>query len=61
MTKMIRDKAKAAGLPTQSGEDEFANHFGDIKVDLDKVETEEERRAAKVKNISLRLLGVDSP
>ena len=61
MKDLIKAKADAAGLPTKDGKSEFASHFDELKVNVDSLESEEEKRAAKVKNISLRLLGISSP
>ena len=60
MKEFIKEKAAQAGLPTTDGESEFTSHFDDIKINVDALESEEDKRAAKVKNISLRLLGISS-
>ena len=61
MRQLIKDKANEAGLPNLGDTQDFASRFEEIEVDVNNLQTEEERRAAKVKNISLRLLGVSSP
>ena len=47
-------------MPT-FGQKPFEEHFDELKVNLDDITSEEDKRAAKVKNISLRLLSVQSP
>ena len=58
MRDLISKKAKEAGI---IGKADFAEHWNELSVDPSTQMTEEERRAAKVKNISLRLLNVESP
>lgn len=60
MRQFIQDKAREAGLPT-FGEKGFNELFNELEVKVDELSTEAEKRAAKVKNISLRLLSVTSP
>ena len=43
------------------GNDNLSDHFDALNVDTKGEESEVDKRAAKVKNISLRLLGVDGP
>lgn len=55
MLKLIRDKAEAIG------NQEFSKHWDQLKADVNPESSESDRQAAKVKNISLRLLNVTSP
>ena len=62
MERLLKDKATEAGLPDSYGEQGFEDHLEELKVkNVDQLESDSERRAAKVKNISLRLLSVTSP
>lgn len=61
MRQFIKDKAAEAGVPHLGGGKDLSGHFDALKVDISAIEDEGERRAAKVKNISLRLLGVNGP
>ena len=45
-------------MPDIDGAQKIEELLGDLKVDVYTLESESERRAAKVKNISLRLLGI---
>ena len=58
MREFIERKAVEAGFDQQN---EFASHFGDISQSVAEDASEEDIRAAKVKNISLKLLGIESP
>ena len=58
MRQFIEDKAKEAGV---IGAEDMHKHFDSLKADVDESMSPEELRAAKVKNISLRLLNVEKP
>ena len=56
--QLILEKAKEAGV---IGEKDFSLHWDQLKANEDASQSEADKRAAKVKNISLRLLNVDTP
>lgn len=43
------------------GKDDFSEHWDTLKVDAKGEQSDADKRAAKVKNISLRLLNVEGP
>ena len=60
MRQFIEEKAQEAGLPNFGDADGFSSHFGHLREKIDTSASEEDQRAAKVKNISLQLLEIDS-
>lgn len=47
-------------MPIIGGAEGFTDHYDDLKLEVDSNASEADQRAAKVKNISLRLLGIES-
>ena len=54
---MIKQKALDAGAEAE----DFNNHFAELKIEESEGMTEDEKRGARVKNLSLQLLSANTP